>query len=246
MQKRMDRRNFFRSAISKSGKTVVKAVDSRINKQASRWIRPPFAINELEFLLTCSRCNACIDACPYHVIFSLPARIGTKFAATPALDLINHGCHLCEGWPCVTVCEVKALAFPLPATDDSDLQTDDLQTDNLQIDNLPANDLRTDALRTEDNTPETAAGTNHAIDEDITETRLLPELARIRINEQSCLPYSGPECGACFDSCPVTGALTQDGFRPVINPSLCCGCGLCRESCIVDPKAITISSVQRG
>ncbi len=245
MQKTMDRRNFFRSAISKSGKTVVKAVDSRINKQASRWIRPPFAINELEFLLTCSRCNACIDACPHHVIFPLPARIGTKFAGTPALDLLNHGCHLCEGWPCVTVCEVKALVFP-PATDDSDLKINDLKTDDLKTNDLKADDLKTDNLKTDKSTSETTAGTNHTVDEDITATRLLPELARVRINEQSCLPYSGPECGACFDSCPITGALTQDGFRPVINPCLCCGCGLCRESCIVDPKAITISSIQRG
>jgi len=236
MQKTMDRRNFFRTALSKSGKTVVKAVDTQINRQASRWIRPPFAINEFEFLLTCSRCNACIEACPHHVIFSLPARIGTKFAATPALDLLNYGCHLCEDWPCVTACEVKALIFPLPADplpieDNSDLTTDDLQTDNLKTGNSIA---------------ETTDDSNRTADEDITESRILPELARVSINKQSCLPYNGPECGACFDSCPVTGALAQDGVRPIINSLLCCGCGLCRESCIVEPKAITISSIRKG
>ena len=48
----MDRRSFFRSAIDKGSKTAVKAIDTSVNKQASHWLRPPFALNELEFLLS--------------------------------------------------------------------------------------------------------------------------------------------------------------------------------------------------
>lgn len=203
----MDRRNFFRSALSKGGKTVIKTVDTHVNKQASRWIRPPFAINELEFLLACTRCNACIDACPHHIIFSLPARLGAKFAGTPALDLLNRGCHLCEDWDCVNACEPNALALP-----DSDTESPD-------------------SANKKDN-----GNDNKAF--------IAPRLAQATINEESCLPYSGPECGACFSSCPIPGALIQDMFKPVINPQLCSGCALCRENCIVDPKAINISSIQ--
>jgi ferredoxin-type protein NapG len=108
----MDRRSFFRSAIDKSSKAVVKTVDASVNKQASRWLRPPFAINELEFLLACTRCNDCIEACPHDVIFSLSSRVGVKAAGTPALDLLNKGCHLCEDWPCVSVCTANTLVFP--------------------------------------------------------------------------------------------------------------------------------------
>jgi len=58
----------------------------------------------------------------------------------------------------------------------------------------------------------------------------------------ACLPYSGPECGAYDGSCPVPGALTWDMQRPVINQQKCIGCGLCRQICIVEPKAISIKS----
>lgn len=67
-----------------------------------------------------------------------------------------------------------------------------------------------------------------------------PRMAQVHIDRGTCLPYSGPECGACADSCPVPGALTWAGTRPVIAEP-CTGCGLCRQACITDPKAITLS-----
>jgi ferredoxin-type protein NapG len=190
----MDRRSFFRSAIDKGGKTAVKVIDDSVNKQASHWLRPPFAISELEFLLTCTRCNDCIEACPHDVIFSLSPHVGARAAGTPALDLLNKGCHLCEDWPCISVCTAKALVRPDPETDTKD-----------------------------------AAG--------------LPVLAKASIDTETCLPYSGPECGACIDSCPVDGALVLDMVKPVINHELCTGCALCRETCITEPKAINIASL---
>lgn len=207
----MDRRSFFRSAIKKSGdtvgKAVVKAADAKVNKQASRWIRPPFAINELEFLLACTRCHDCIDACSYQVIFSLSAKVGIKAAGTPALDLVNRGCHLCEDWPCVTACVPGALKQPEPGND---------------------------GAQTEPPENETPAPP---------QPKPAPKLARARIDEKACLPYSGPECGACLHSCPVPGALTLDMVRPVINEALCAGCALCRAACITEPKAIDIATL---
>ncbi len=68
-----------------------------------------------------------------------------------------------------------------------------------------------------------------------------PRLAKLQIDTDVCLPYSGPECGACADSCPVPDALEwRDGVRPHINQDICVGCALCREACILTPKAITI------
>lgn len=187
----VDRRAFFRSALDKGGKTIVEVADANAKKAASHWIRPPYAINELEFLLACTRCGDCIEACPYDVIFALSARMGAKVAGTPALDLLNRGCHLCQDWPCVTSCEPAALRRSESDTD------------------IP----------------------------------LPPKLANVSIDEQACLPFSGPECGACIGSCPVPGALVLDMCKPSINRDICTGCGLCIESCITEPKAIRIASL---
>jgi len=151
-------------------------------------------VQELDFLLACTRCDKCIEACPHQVIFNLPARLGTRAMGTPAMDLLNKGCHLCEDWPCVNACEPGALKLP---------------------------------EKTRDGLPD------------------LPVMARAEIDTEICLPYSGPECGACEASCTVAGALKWEMSKPYIDPELCTGCGLCREVCIVDPSAVTIRSLQR-
>ncbi len=193
----MDRRDFFRSALKKTTEKAVDLADVKANKDAQHWIRPPYAINELDFLLTCTRCDECIEACPHDVIFPLSMRLGAKVSDTPALDLINKGCHLCEDWPCVTACEVDALVLPIIETSDE---------------------------------------SNQAIP--------LPKLAAASINTKTCFPYSGPECGACNNTCPIPDTLLWDQQRPYIDMEKCVGCGLCREICIMEPSAIDIAVKQ--
>lgn len=109
----MKRRAFFKQAFRQvtEGLTraVVQVADRRAEQKAARWIRPPFARSELDFLLLCTRCDTCVEACVPGVLFALPPRTGPEVAGTPAMDLLNKGCTMCLGWPCVTVCEPKAL-----------------------------------------------------------------------------------------------------------------------------------------
>ena len=159
---------------------------------AENWIRPPFAVNELDFLFDCTRCDKCIKACPHDVLFKLPAKWGVKAVGTPAMDLRVRGCHMCQDWPCVTACEPKVLKLP-----DQD------------------GEIPPEAVK----------------------------LARVTINTKTCLPYLGPECGACADACPVPGALEwEDRLRPVINQDACTGCALCLEACITEPKSVDVSA----
>ncbi len=181
----MDRRDFFRRGLGKAAEVAVKTVDKRAADRAKHWIRPPYAVAELDFLLACTRCNACIEACPHNIIFPLAARLGADVVNTPALDLLKKGCHLCEDWPCVNACEAKAL------------------------------------VRIENESP--------------------TKFARAEINENLCLPFSGPECGACVPHCPVEGAMELINEKPVIHQDVCSGCALCREVCVVEEKAILIT-----
>jgi len=187
----MGRRDLFRLGIRKAAKVVVHEVEERLTAKARGWIRPPFAAPELEFLSRCTRCSDCISACPHGVLFPLDAGLGLASARTPAADLLNNPCRLCDDWPCVVACETGALR--LPDGDD--------------------------------------------------DARPLPRLAVASIDSSRCLPYSGPECGACADSCPVPGALLWEGPKPRIEASACTGCGLCREACITEPKSVRIETL---
>ena len=191
----MDRRAFFRTGLNKASKVAVQEIDERVNARAAQWIRPPYALEEFDFLLACTRCDKCIEACPYQVIFSLSARLGAQVAGTPALDLLNKGCQVCNDWPCVKACEPKALKLP-----------------------------------------EAKDAARHS----------LPNIAVAEINTQTCLPYSGPECGACAHRCPVPGAILWNDSKPMIDQDKCNGCVLLREDCIVEPKAIGIKSIYRA
>jgi len=187
----MDRRNFFKQSAASVAKAVGKQVESYCNQRAGRWVRPPYAINEVDFLLACTRCDACVQACPYQVIFKLSVGCGVEVANTAALDLIHRGCHLCHDWPCVQACSSHALHMPEGGKDIASL----------------------------------------------------PVLAHATIDAERCLPYQGPECGACRGSCPIPGALLWKGAQPHIDAEKCVGCGLCREACFLEEKAIHIRSI---
>lgn len=217
----MDRRSFFTRGAGKVAQKVTQHAADKARENASRWIRPPFAIEELDLLLACDRCGECTAACPERIIFPLPATLGVKVFNTPAMDLNNHGCHLCEGWPCVSACEKEVLLLPEA---DSEIVTDEQSSDDK--DSVDISDAINDEIEEgdEDN-----------------KLRQLPKIAKVFINTGTCLPYSGPECGACR-VCPVEGAMVWDMEKPAINEELCTGCALCREACIVEPKAIVVQS----
>ncbi len=215
----MDRRDFFKSIFRTTTREVVKHADAKVNKAAQRWIRPPYAINELDFLLACTRCGDCIPACPHQVIFPLSARVGVKAMGTPALDLLNKGCHLCSDWPCVQACPEGALLLPFVES------MEEKSSEAVEV--KPGKAVEASS---EDQVNEKTAAPP------------LPQLASASINKQNCLPYSGPECGACEASCPVPGALVWDSQKPDIDNTVCVGCGLCRQACIMQPSAITIAA----
>ncbi|MCL1058576.1 4Fe-4S dicluster domain-containing protein [Shewanella gelidimarina] len=211
----MDRRRFFKSSFSKIADIGSAHAQKKAEQNAKGWIRPPFAINELDFLLNCSRCGECIDACPQQVIFKLPLHSGATAMSTPAMDIPNKACELCSGWPCVTACKDKALAFPAASQQSQQQQEQGLQQ-------------------------QTQVDAETLIDRYPTANEC-PPMASAIINTSQCMPYSGPECGACHGSCPIEETLTWHNEQPSINVDTCIGCGQCVQACITEPKAIEIS-----
>lgn len=62
-------------------------------------LRPPWSLDEADFVAACTRCNACIAACPTRILESGPDGPAVKFA--------NGECTFCA--KCVEACEPGAL-----------------------------------------------------------------------------------------------------------------------------------------
>lgn len=229
----MDRRGFIRYGFGKAAQVGAEVIEQRVAQKARGWVRPPFAGDELDFLLKCTRCGDCIDACPHQVIFPLPVNRGPEVAATPALDILNRGCHLCSDWPCVTACGEKALAFPVQ---------EDCSSETIYSETIDTETIDPQIIEGERNTAERDDINTYSIEiQPVAED--CPPMAVATINKTACMPHSGPECGACKGSCPVPGALVWQDEKPDIITVNCVGCGLCREACIVSPKAVDIRAL---
>ena len=75
--------------------------------------RPPHAVPESEFVVGCTKCDACIEACPPHAIFRAPESEG-MMAGLPIIDALTQPCLMCTDLPCVPVCEAGVLSFDAP------------------------------------------------------------------------------------------------------------------------------------
>ncbi|MCL1852989.1 MAG: 4Fe-4S dicluster domain-containing protein [Peptococcaceae bacterium] len=62
------------------------------------------------------------------------------------------------------------------------------------------------------------------------------------LDQDRCITWHGDVCKCCYARCPFfnKGIVLEDFARPVVDPEVCVGCGICEYVCILDPPAITI------
>lgn len=94
-------------------KTTADAAPRRRN--AIPVMRPPRAVDEPTFLGGCTRCAACIEACPHDAIIEAPQRLRSA-AGTPMIDPDRQPCMMCDDFPCVDACEPDVLSSMLPVS----------------------------------------------------------------------------------------------------------------------------------
>lgn len=79
-----------------------RALFRRLSNQSAEVLRPPWAIDEYEFVNTCTACGACRLACETNII-KLDKR------NQPCVDFNEGECTFCKN--CVEACENEALFY---------------------------------------------------------------------------------------------------------------------------------------
>lgn len=106
---RGDRRDFFLATVGRIAEEVGRRAEQRV--VAKRYMRPPGALEEVGFLVACTRCGDCMPVCPVAAIVKVPTSGGLA-AGTPMIDPNLQPCIVCSDMPCVAACPTEALTPP--------------------------------------------------------------------------------------------------------------------------------------
>jgi ferredoxin-type protein NapG len=98
---------------SDPGSEAAAAAASARRRAAFPVHRPPGAVDEETFLRDCTRCDACLEACPHDAIIHGPPRF-RQAAGTPMIDPHRAPCRMCADLPCVAACEPGVLSIHVP------------------------------------------------------------------------------------------------------------------------------------
>lgn len=178
----MHRRSFFRQSLRQLLGPVVESLDKKFQQierefekhMKPTFLRPPGALPEKDFLETCSRCRACVDACPAQCI-----RIDANEAGgAPYIDPSLMPCVVCTGLECMTRCPSGALVMTRP----------------FEIDMGTARWTSSHCLRTNGD------DCTKCVDEcPIGEVAIVVVGRAIKVIDQGCIG-----CGVCQYQCPST------------------------------------------
>jgi ferredoxin-type protein NapG len=93
--------------------TGVHYLDTKTSDKQLRqdFLRPPGAINEMEFMYGCIKCGLCVQICPVQAIKLADIHEGLSYG-TPYIDVREQACDFsCDALQCVETCPTAVLNF---------------------------------------------------------------------------------------------------------------------------------------
>lgn len=186
-------------------------ISSLFKSEIPKFLRPPGALEEDEFLASCIKCGQCVQVCPYFCINLLDITDGLSIG-TPFIDATKRGCYLCDLFPCILACPSGALNHDVSEISDVHMGIAKINNQTSCISSQKLNEEQIYKIVN-------------------VKTHNERELDLVKKAKN----LVGQNCNLCVDFCPLSefGAILIVDFNPRINQS-CVGCGVCVEVCPIE------------
>ncbi len=108
LEKSITRKAFFKEVLGWIRQGVAEAQAEGLSPRAESVLLPPGARDCRSFLSACSRCHACVTACPHFALRVCQDEASPLFGY-PMIDPRQQACYLCHDFPCIQACASGAL-----------------------------------------------------------------------------------------------------------------------------------------
>ncbi|NOX37926.1 MAG: hypothetical protein GXO78_10360 [Calditrichaeota bacterium] len=109
LEKTVTRKDFFKEIFQLFRNGGVATETESHARQLQKYILPPGAGNEAQFLQQCNQCQACVSACP-HFAIQICRDETSHLYGYPVIAPRQQACYLCRDFPCIQACPTDALS----------------------------------------------------------------------------------------------------------------------------------------
>ena len=216
-----ERRRFFTNIAQSTGLGIMGGLlwagYAEKAKSSPLTLRPPAALEENDFLKTCIKCGLCAEAC-----VNRPSNID-KETGKPRPGTLK----MAKAQDPVTIGTPFFIAADVPC-----YMCDDIPC----VPVCPTGALDPDAV------------TNEKGELDYK----MMDMGIAVVDPNSCIAFWGIQCDACYRACPLMDEAIKLEYdrnertgkhaflKPVVEMTVCTGCGLCEKACVTEKPAIFI------
>lgn len=263
----IDRRQFLKSSLIAVGSLTAVGVgvgylqkvttEERINQ---KFLRPPGAIKEKDFIYACIKCGLCIQICPVHAIKFAGIKEGLAYG-TPYIDVREQACDFsCDSIQCVETCPTSALYFvPFKMAGEKAIEKYDL-THKADVNYNPF-PVQIKAMKSIVRMGKAKINTKTCLAHKGRGFKGTPRGDKFKgvnrspySNDQRATPvrdkfYDEKICHICVKECPIgdTAIIQKKNDKGLLVPEVldgCTGCGVCVMVCPTEEPSIVIEPIK--